>query len=217
MNALLSISLAAPIEALLNAVLQQDAAATRRLTSLSGKAVTLQCTTGLPCRLTLVVEEQRISLRSTYEGTPDATLTATAGALLRLATGGSRTDALFNPEIALAGDTHVIESLASLIQDLEIDWEAHFASVLGDVITYPLSQLTRRAHQWGTRTAASLHQDIHEYLHEEIAVLPTRSEVAQFGNRLDELRLTLDRAQARLRQLDMQLTPRPDAPHTASH
>ncbi|MCB1649860.1 MAG: SCP2 sterol-binding domain-containing protein [Pseudomonadales bacterium] len=201
MNAMLSSALTAPIEALLNAVLAQDPAARRQLQALSGKAVSLECRTVLPCTLTLVVEENSLSLRSVYEAEPDAAISATAAALARLATSGGQTDALFSPDIALSGDTHVIQALHRIISGLEIDWEAHFASVFGDVFSHQMGQWARSSHQWSQQAIETLRLDIEEYLHEEAAILPNRHEFAHFSTQVDELKLAVDRAEARLLRL----------------
>lgn len=200
MNPLLSSTLTAPIETLLNAVLAQDPSTRQQLQPLAGKCVRLECTTVVPCVLYLLIEERQLALRSVYEHIPDASITATAGALSKLAT-GAQTNALFSPDIALAGDTHLIQALHRIIGALEIDWEAHVASLFGDVLSHQLGQWFSGARQWSREASTSLLQDVEEYLHEEATILPTRSELTHFSARIDEVKLAVDRSQARLQRL----------------
>lgn len=207
MDAMLSSALSAPLEALVNAVLKQDPAAQQQLQSLSGKALHLECTTALPFTLTLVVEGDSLSLRSVYETTPDASITASASAFTRLAGSGGQTDALFSPDIALSGDTHLIQDLHRIISGLEIDWEEHFSRLFGDVFAHQLGQWARGSRQWGQQAAETLRLNIDEYLHEETAILPGRHEFAHFSAQVDELKLAVDRLSARVERLRKHLQP----------
>jgi len=143
------------------------------------------------------VNHARIALRALQEEPPSASITADATSLLRLLLAGAQTSALFSPGIALSGDTQVIQTLHSVLTGLEIDWQAHASRLFGDVLTRQAETGLGSARQWSAQTAQSLRADVDEYLHEEARVLPSRAEVEVFSTRLDELKLGLDRMQAR--------------------
>ncbi len=201
MNALLSTSLFAPFEATLNALLKQDPASAMRLRPYLGKCLRIECTNPVAMTAYLLVEDERLSLRSIHEGDSDAAISASAGAFATLLMSRSQTDALFTPSVVLAGDTHLVQALHRIIAGLEIDWEDHFANVFGDVATHQLGEWTRRARAWAQKSRKSVVDDIEEYLHEEARILPTKSEFTQFNNRVDELKLRLDRIQAKTQRL----------------
>lgn len=201
MNEMLTSTLCAPVEALINAVLKQDPASALQLQAYQGKVLRVECTSPMRLVAYLVVEDQHISLRSVFEEAPDAAISASAGSYTTLLMSNSQTDALFSPAIALSGDTHLVQALHRIIGGLEIDWEGHFATVFGDIATHQLAQLAGRAKRWGKSTRETLIDDVEEYLHEEARILPSKSELAQFSTRVDELKLRLDRINARAQRL----------------
>lgn len=207
MNPLLISALSAPVEALINAVLAQDPVAAMRLGRLQGRTLRVHCTGPLDWSVTLVVREQRIALRAISEAEPDAAINASAAAFLRLLFSNRQTDALFSPDIAISGDTQVLQDLHSILGSLDIDWEDHFGRVFGDIPTWQASQTLQKSQEWMRDTTSSLLDDVEEYLHEEARILPTASELNRFSDRIDALTLGLDRIAARQSRLRDQLEP----------
>jgi ubiquinone biosynthesis protein UbiJ len=206
MNEMLASTLCAPIEALINAVLKQDPASALQLQVYRGKTLRVECTSPIKLVAFLVVEEQRISLRSVFEGEPDAGISASASDYANLLTSDSQTGALFSPAVAISGDTHLVQGLHRVIAGLEIDWQDHFATVFGDVATHQFSELVSRAKRWGKQSRETMLDNVEEYLHEEARLLPSKSEVAHFSTRVDELKLRLDRINARTQRLGAKVT-----------
>jgi len=201
MNPLLIVALSAPLESLINAVIAQDVGSQRRLATLEGKSVQLQCSKPVAFSVTMQVVNARLALRAIQEEAPSAGIRADAGALLRLLLGGGQSDALFSPDVQLSGDTHVVQSLHSIIGGLNIDWEAHMARLFGDVATQQVRAGLASARQWSAQSAESLRADLEEYVHEEARLLPSHTEARLFAERVDELKLALDRTQARMERL----------------
>jgi len=170
-------------------LLAQDVGSTRRLAALEGRCIQLQCSKPVPLCVYVQVNQARIALR--------------------LLLAGSQTSALFSPDVALSGDTQVIQTLHSVLAGLEIDWQAHASRLFGDVLTRQAETGLGSARQWSAQTAQSLRADVDEYLHEETRVLPSRAEVEVFNARLDELKLGLDRIQARAALLRQNVAERP--------
>lgn len=197
MNPLLSSAITAPVEALLNAVLAQDPVAARKLQRHHGRTVSIACTSPLEWQVFVLVQDDKLAIRSVYEPAADAGVRGSAGAFSRLLLSSNQTDALFSPAIQLSGDTHLVQDLHVILAGLEIDWEEHFGNLFGDIATHQFSQFFGRARAWGVQTRETLLDDIEEYVHEEARLLPSRSEVDQFSNRVDELKLAVDRMTAR--------------------
>ncbi|MDP2139900.1 MAG: SCP2 sterol-binding domain-containing protein [Gammaproteobacteria bacterium] len=201
MNPLLSSAISAPVEALLNAVLAQDPVAAKKLSRHQGRAVSVECTTPLSWQLFVLIQDGTLAIRSVYEPVPDAGICGSVGAFSRLLLSSNQTDALFSPTIQLSGDTHLIQDLHAILAGLEIDWEDHFGNIFGDIATHQLGQLFSRTHTWSTEAKETLLNDIEEYVHEEARIFPSRSEANHFSNRVDELRLAVDRMTARQERL----------------
>ncbi len=205
MNALLRSTLCAPIEGIINTLLAQDPSAVVKLQRYSGKVVRCECTSPVSFDCFLVIEDSRIALLSLYEGEVDASLSASASAFSKIAMSSSQTEALFSPDIALSGDTHLIQALHQIIGQLEIDWEAHLAVIFGDVASHQLGKLFTSSQRWAAQSKEAVLDNIEEYLHEEARILPNKAELAHFNARLDELKLSLDRIHARTVRLNKAL------------
>lgn len=201
MNAMLASTLCAPVEALINAVLEQDPASALQLQAYRGQVLRVECTSPLNLVVFLVVEDQRISLRSVYEAAPDAGISASAGSYVSLLLSDTQTGALFSPAVALSGDTQLVQGLHRVISSLEIDWQGHFAPVFGDIATHHVAELIGRAQLWGKQSREALLDNVEEYLHEEARLLPSKTEVGHFSARIDKLKLRLDRINARTQRL----------------
>jgi len=212
MNPLVSSVFSAPLEALLNAVLAQDPVAASKLSRHHGRAVSVECTSPFSWQLFVLVQGDRLAIRSVYEPEPDAGICGSAGAFSRLLLSSTQTDALFSPAIQLSGDTHLIQDLHAILAGLEVDWEDHFGNLFGDIATQQFGQWFGRARAWSAEARESLLTDIEEYVHEEARILPSRSEVNHFSNRLDELRLAVDRMTARQERLFRKLQQLPHKP-----
>lgn len=209
MNPLLLVALYAPVETLLNALIGQDVGTQRRLSGLEGKSVQLQCSSPLAFSVTMQVSNARLALRALQEEAPTAVIRADAGALLRLLRSDSKSGALFSPEVQLSGDTHVVQALHGILLDLNIDWEAQMARLFGDVATQQIAGGLAGAREWTARTGESLRADLQEYIHEEARVLPSRTQARLFAERTDELKLALDRIQARVERMRQNVAERP--------
>lgn len=205
MNALLISAITAPAEALLNTVIAQDPAAAAKLIPLEGKTIRLECTAPLAWEVFIQVLDNRLCIRSVFEPQPDAAISANASAFSRLLLSSRQTDALFSPQISLSGDTHLIQTLHGILSALEIDWEEHFGKVCGDIPTYQLSKWLHGSKRWTQDVSAALLDDVEEYLHEEARILPGAAEVEHFNQRLDELKLAIDRIKARTERLCREL------------
>lgn len=201
MNPLLIVALSAPVEALINAVIAQDVGSQRRLAALEGKSVQLQCSKPLAFCVYIQVLNARLALRAIQEEPPSAGIQADAAALLGLLLGGSQSGALFSPQVQLSGDTHVVQSLHGILGGLNIDWEAHLSRLFGDVATQQMSDALAGARRWSAHTGESVRADVQEYVHEEARLLPSHTQARLFAERVDELKLALDRIQARAARL----------------
>ena len=194
-----------PVEILLNKLLAQDPAAAAKLQELcppdSQPVVSLICTTTPHWQLHVLLDGPRLQLRSVYEGPVTASVSASASAFIRLVTAENTRTALFSQDVALAGDTHLVQALFETLRGLDFDWEYYMESVTGSVLTQQMSKAVDSMRQWSGEFTNSMRDNLQEYLHEESGLLPQRSELEEFYSGVDELRLRLDRLEARLQRL----------------
>ena len=128
-----------------------------------------------------------------YQNWPDS--------LLRLALSKDKTNILHGPEVELEGDSHVLMALAGVLQDLELDWEYELSRWLGPVATALIGGHVRSRANWYQQGFASLNQNLAEYLSEEARTLVGEREAQARFDELDQLKLDLDRLEARFERL----------------
>jgi len=190
----------ASAESALNRVLQLDSTAQARLAPLAGQVLAITCS--MPAiTLYLIPLETRLQLAQAWSAPADCTLKAPAQLLLKLVSSADKSAVLHHPEVSLEGNSGLLLELADILQNLELDWEYEVSRWLGPVPTALLSSQLRSQRAWLTQTAKSLHLNTADYLAEESRALVGRTEAAIRFNEIDQLKLDLDRLDARISRL----------------
>ena len=192
--------LLAGVETGLNRVLRLDGTALSRLQALSGKVIAVQCQNPV-LELFILPSGDGLQLASQWHAPADCTLTAPAASLARLALSREKTAILHRPEVSLDGDSAVLLQLAGILQDLELDWEYEISRWLGPVATTLLAGHLRSRVNLASHGAASLKQNLADYLAEESRTLVGQREADARFAELDQLKLALDRLEARIERL----------------
>jgi len=190
----------ATLEATINGYLALDPEGAARIGDLQGKVILIEVT-GLDTRLYLIPGPAGVHLYGDYAGTPDSVLRATPLALARLGVSRRKADRLFSGEVRIEGDTHLAQALGDFLSGLEVDWEEQLARLVGDVDAHRISSQIRAVGRWRQRTAATLSEDIKEYLQEEARLLPGHYEVRAFLDEVDRVRDGVERLAARIERL----------------
>ncbi|WP_454256375.1 ubiquinone biosynthesis accessory factor UbiJ [Pseudomonas sp. Marseille-Q8238] len=197
--------LLAGVELGLNRVLAMDSTALPRLARLEGKVIAIDCQTPA-VQLFLLPSGEGLQLASQW-GDADCTLRAPASSLLRLALAKDKTAILHRPEVELNGDSAVLLELAAILQDLELDWEYELSRWLGPVGSQLLGGHLRSRAQWAGDGLGSLRHNLADYLSEETRSLVGQREADARFAELDQLKLALDRLDARIEHLARKVKP----------
>lgn len=199
--------LLAGVELGLNRVLQMDSTALPRLARLEGKVIEVDCLSPV-LKLFILPSDEGLQLASQW-GEADCTLSAPASSLLRLALAKDKTAILHRPEVTLNGDSAVLLELAGILQDLELDWEYEISRWLGPVGSQLLAGHLRSRVSWAGDSLDSLRQTLADYLAEESRSLVGEREAQARFDELDDLKLALDRLDARIDRLARNLNKTP--------
>ncbi len=186
-----------------------DPLTARRLEALHGRLILVEG--GSPAwKVYLAPVAGGIALRSRSEEEADCTLRAPTALLARLALSSERQQLLQDPAVMITGDSQLLVSLQNIMADLQLDGEGELARWIGPVAAHAIGNLIRNGREWGRETRSSLGQSLNDYLTEETRQLVGRAEGDAFAARLHQLRLQLDRLDARVQNLE---NPNPDVPH----
>ncbi|WP_137973494.1 SCP2 domain-containing protein [Pseudomonas sp. F(2018)] len=202
---MLTQALLAGVELGLNRVLQMDSTALPRLARLEGTVIEVDCQSPA-LKLFILPSEDGLQLASQW-GDADCTLSAPASSLLRLALAKDKTAILHRPDVTLSGDSAVLLELAGILQDLELDWEYELSRWLGPVGSTLLAGHLRSRINWAGDSLDSLRQTLADYLAEESRSLVGEREAQARFTELDDLKLALDRLDARLERLARRMKP----------
>lgn len=196
----------AAAERALALAISRDTLTARRLEALQGRLILIEGSSP-DWRVYLAPVAGGIALRANSEEEADCTLRAPTPLLARLAISSERQRLLQEPEVFIGGDSQLLVSLQTILGDLQIDGEGELARWIGPVAAHAIGDLVRGARDWTQQTHASLGQSLNDYLTEESRQLVGRPEGQAFAAQLHQLRLQLDRLDARVNHLE---NPPPD-------
>lgn len=187
-----------PLEALLNRHVAASTRARELLAELDGRVLALVFR-GTPLELYFVAGKDRLTLASDYQEDPDAVLRGSPLALASLA------GAHPSGQVEIEGDVEIARRFQALLQAARPDWEEELSRLMGDTAARAIANAVRAFGAWGKRAAQTFTRDTAEYLQEESRDLPARGEVEELDGGIAELRAALERAEARVRQLEERL------------
>jgi ubiquinone biosynthesis protein UbiJ len=192
--------LLAPIAASINAALRLDPDSLERVAAMSGKCIAVELRI-LNLQVFVEPTSNGILLNTFCSLPPTATLSGTPFGLLRMAAAPADSSLLSTGDVQIHGDIELGRRIKILIQELDLDWEELLSRYIGDILAHQLGNGIRSFKAWSRHAIETLGQDLAEYLHEEIQLLPNHSEVAAFLDTVDRLRADLNRLEIRIQRL----------------
>jgi ubiquinone biosynthesis protein UbiJ len=184
------------LSTLLNRNVAQSERATALAQQLEGRGLALAFE-GTPVTLFFRVADGRIALDTREAGDVDARLSGSPLSLLSLVGPGAE-DRLRGSSIRIAGDAEVAQRFRDLLQQAQPDVEEELSRLVGDVAAHQFANVARGFFGWGRKAVDSFATNVAEYLQEEGRDVPSRIEVEEFLEAVDQLREAADRFEARL-------------------
>lgn len=200
----LQVAICTSLELLVNKALQLDPGTRYSLASQQGKVLAVEIVRP-SLTVYLIPDTDELRLQSTYDGEITTRLKGSPLALLSLL--NSERVNLANSGVEVFGNTGFLIELQTLLQNLDIDWEEAISQVVGDVLGPSISESLRGVKRWFGERKSSAERLIGEFLTEEVRATPSDVELQQFYQRVDRLRLGLDRAAANLQILGQNSNP----------
>ena len=203
MDANLSSTLLKAAEAGARKALVYDPASRQALARLQGRVLAVQLTQP---EMTLYVrpDEHGLGFCAHWEGEVHSRLTGKLQDFMRLARGEQAS--LAGSGIRLEGDAQLVQSLQRIVRQLDIDWEEALCEPLGDLPGHQLAQALRSGGHWLQGREAEARRLLTDFIGQELALVPSRPELEDFYQQVDQLQLQQERAEARLQQIQQRLT-----------
>jgi ubiquinone biosynthesis accessory factor UbiJ len=190
-----SIAALASAEKMLNSALRYDPATRIGLAQLEGKILAVQITAPV-MNVFIMPMDDELRLMGNWDGDVDTRIT---GSLLALAQLGQKEILnLKDSGVTVMGDLTLLADLQRLMKNLDIDWEEMLSQFTGDIIGHQAAQMIRAKFGWVKDRAQSAQRLTREFLTEELKTLPGKPELEDFYRQVDDTRLAVDRAAARV-------------------
>ncbi len=190
-----SIAALASAEKMLNTALRYDPATRIGLAQLEGKILALQITAPAITVFVMPMDDE-LRLMGNWEGDVDTRITGSLLALAQL--GQKEVHNLKDSGVTVMGDLTLLADLQRLMKNLDIDWEEMLSQFTGDIIGHQAAQVIRAKFGWVKDRAQSAQRLTSEFLTEELKTLPGKPELEDFYRQVDDVRLAVDRAAARV-------------------
>ncbi len=189
----------AMLEKAINRYLAMDSESKRRMALLDNKIVTLELA-GIALTTQLVFTTNGIQLKWDHFIEPDLIIRGTPLNLLHMSLSTDRKK-FFADDVIVEGNMELAQQVLAVFDDLEMDWEDTFSKYLGDVPAYQTGRLLRHLKNMSQRFRNILSYNLNDYVHEEINVVPTKEALQHFFHDIDELRMDVDRLEARIEKI----------------
>ncbi|WP_062063155.1 ubiquinone biosynthesis accessory factor UbiJ [Cellvibrio sp. OA-2007] len=194
----------ASAEKMLNTALRYDPATRIGLAQLEGKILALQITAPAITVFVMPMDDE-LRLMGNWEGDVDTRITGSLLALAQL--GQKEVHNLKDSGVTVMGDLTLLADLQRLLKNLDIDWEEMLSQFTGDIIGHQAAQVIRAKFGWMKDRAQSAQRLTSEFLTEELKTLPGKPELEDFYRQVDDVRLAVDRAAARVEKLIAERKP----------
>ncbi len=203
----LPLSVLTALESLINPLLRQavaqEGAAAAAFQTLQGSCIEFQVS-GLNLQIRLQVSSDGFYLYRQSDEPADAWILASPSVYLQMATSKDANSILFGSKVTIGGNTYLLEVLQELIAGLGLDTK-ELISRVAEPLPLPLASIqagVSQLLQFGQRFTGSASQDVQSYLDDEAGLLTGKNSWHLVEDSLHDLRLDVDRLDARISLLE---------------
>jgi len=148
--------------------------------------------------LYFVISNQQIDLLSRYEGQPDCFIRLNFLALLELQDNHQLTSLIKSGQLEVDGDIKTVQQFALLLTEMDIDWEEHLSSKVGDLLAHKMVYLAKQSRKGILKQGIRAQKQLSEIITEELKLAPGPLEVAYFCDQVSVLEQQMSLLEKRL-------------------
>ena len=192
------------LESLVNKAMDYDPSTQSGFRDLHGKVIKIKC---IAPKLSLYIlfEKESVQLKKQYEGFVDLKLSGTALSFGALSINIDKQVSFFDSGIDVSGDQEVLSQLQKLSKNLDIDWEAALSDIIEDIPAYAIGKSVRTSLQWKRNILKRTTKVAIEFGQEEIQIIPSPVEAADFGNSVKKIQNEVERLTVQVHKLTTKL------------
>ncbi len=184
-------------EKIINAALEYDPATQRHIAALEGKILLVESTLP-PFSVAIEATSSGIMLHSNWQDSADTTVSGSLVAMLSLAINNDEQISFAGTGISVNGDLDFLIKINDLMRNLDVDWEASLASIIGDIPAHILADTVRSSATVARDASHRAKSAAVEIAQEELRATPSASEYKDFTQRVRHISTEVERAAARI-------------------
>ena len=184
-------------ESLINGALKYDPATLRKMGELEGKVLLIESTMP-PLKLAMETNGQGIMLHSNWQDKADTTVSGSLISIAGLAINSASQASFSGSGVNVSGNLDLLLKINNLMTELNVDWEAILASVIGDIPAHLMAEKLRKSAAMAKNVGQRAKSAAAEVAKEELRVTPTSPEFKGFSQQVRELSSGVERAAARI-------------------
>jgi ubiquinone biosynthesis protein UbiJ len=184
-------------ESLINSALKYDPATLRKMGELEGKVLLIESTMP-PLKLAMETNDQGIMLHSNWQDKADTTVSGSLISIAGLAVNSASQASFSGSGVNVSGDLDLLLKINNLMAELNVDWEAILASVIGDIPAHLMADKLRKSAAMAKDVGQRAKSAAAEVAKEELRVTHTSPEFKGFSQQVRELSSGVERAAARI-------------------
>lgn len=193
------------LELLINRALRLDPASQDKLFGLHGKRFKLECSQpAITVFVSIHGDEIGLSANDD-EAAVDTALRGELKEFIAIATAEDAAAALINGNVQVRGDTGPLLALRQILAELDIDWEAPLARIVGDVAAHQLGKTLRHGQLFARKAFGRLREQLGEFVVKDSGAAADKNAAESFYRDIEKLATDTDRLAARLQQLRQEL------------
>ncbi|WP_372880915.1 SCP2 domain-containing protein [Psychromonas sp.] len=185
------------LETTVNKLQQLDSSALQRRKQLNGTVIGVLLKE-LNKPLYFVISTQQIDILSKYEGQTDCFIRLNLSALKELQNNHQLTHLIKTEQLEVEGDINTVQRFASLITEMDIDWEEHLSSYVGDVLAHKLCYQLKQCRQNLSLRIKTIEKHSSEYITEELKIAPGALEVMYFCEQVNDIQKQTEALEKRI-------------------
>ena len=191
-------------EKIINAALVHDPASAERLRALEGKVMLVDSSMP-PLRIAVEPSATGLMLHSNWQDDADVTVTGTLVSLTAMAINAGEMVSLSGTGVNVSGNLEVLRQLNHIMAELDIDWEAALAELIGDVPAHLLGETIRNSDEFRSHALKRAQTALADVSQEELRLTPSANEYQGFVQSVRHLSTDVDRLVARANKLRLSI------------
>jgi ubiquinone biosynthesis protein UbiJ len=192
------------IEALIDTALAHDPASASALALLEGQVLFIESTLP-PINIALEPNAGGVKLHDQWDSEASVTITGSLVAMAGVAINAKESVSFSGTGITVSGNLDTLNQLNKIMGNLDIDWEAALAEIVGDIPAHLLAKSIRNSAVFRADTVRRATTGMVEVAQEEFHLTPSKNEFESSAPEIRKLSSDVDRVAARLKRLQQKL------------